>query len=120
VHARDAELSDFDRGVIVGLVLGEGSFSGDGRAPSLTIGMHVRHRELLEWVRDRLPGAMLYGPYHHAGRDFFRLLVRGPALRHVLARFDDDISRLCPHVAGRIERMRERYVWALMPRGGDP
>ena len=45
----------FDRGLIVGLVIGEGSFTGDGKQAQLAISMNVRHERLLEYLRDAVP-----------------------------------------------------------------
>src|SRR5436305_1215550 len=73
-------LSAFDEGVIVGLLLGEGHFGGDGRKPQVTLRMHVRHEALLRWLQARLPRSRLYGPYHHGDRHYFQWMARGPAL----------------------------------------
>ena len=48
-----AELSDFDRGLLVGLLIGEGSFGGDGKQPQVTLRMHVRHEAIFRWLLDR-------------------------------------------------------------------
>jgi hypothetical protein len=47
-----------------------------------------------------------YGPYHHNGRYFLRLMLRG-ALKSCLDIFDSlRLDRWCPHVARRYEAMR--------------
>ena len=74
------ELTAFEEGMIVGLLIGEGSFGGDGRKPQITLRMHVRHESLLRWLEERVAGSRLYGPYHHGDRDYFQWMVRGPAL----------------------------------------
>src|ERR671939_36125 len=73
-------LSDFDRGVLVGVLVGEGSFGGDGRQPHITLRMHVRHESLFRWLIDRFPDTRLYGPYTHGGRSYFQWMARGRAL----------------------------------------
>lgn len=103
------ELSAYERGVVVGLIIGEGSFTGDARKASLAISMHVRHRELLEWLADRVPASRLYGPYHHSGRHFMRWMLRGRGLADFVDEIEPDIQALCPHVASRIAEMRNRY-----------
>ena len=106
------ELSAFDEGVIVGLLIGEGHFGGDGRKPQITLRMHVRHESLLRWLESRVPRSRLYGPYHHGDRHYFQWMVRGPALtedllpvleRHVRPEIDT-------HAYERLRAMTERYA----------
>ena len=106
-------LSDYERGVIVGLIIGEGSFTGDGRRPQLAIGMHVRHEHLLRWLVEKVPGSRLYGPYHHGGRDFMRWMLRGRALRAFLPTIEGEIAALCPYVAERLALVKRRYPTEL-------
>ena len=49
------ELTPYEEGVIVGVLLGEGHFGGDGRQPQVTVRMHVRHEALVRWLQERLP-----------------------------------------------------------------
>lgn len=78
-------LSEFERGLILGVLIGEGHFGGDGKQPQITLKMHVRHERLLRWLNDRIRWSRLYGPYHHDNRHFLQLMIRGPALRQALA-----------------------------------
>ena len=78
-------LGDFERGVILGVLIGAGHFGGDGKQPQITLKMHVRHERLLRWLNDRIRWSRLYGPYHHDNRHFLQLMIRGPALRQALA-----------------------------------
>ena len=48
-------LGEFDRGLFVGVLIGEGSFGGDGRQPHVTLRMHVRHEALFRWLVARFP-----------------------------------------------------------------
>lgn len=107
-----AELSDFDRGLVVGLLVGEGSFGGDGKQPQVTLRMHVRHQAIFRWLVDRFPESRLYGPYHHGGRSYYQWMARGRVLvRDVLplleAHLDEAIDG---HAAGRFAKMRDRYA----------
>lgn len=102
-------LGPFDRGLVVGLVVGEGSFTGDGKQAQLAISMNVRHEQLLRLLAELVPGSKLYGPYHHASRHFYRWMVRGPALADFLSEYEEDLRRVDRHVAGRIDEMQERY-----------
>lgn len=106
------ELSDIDRGVIVGVLIGEGSFGGDGRQPHITLRMHVRHEALFRWLHERLPSTRLYGPYTHGGRSYFQWMARGPALVHDVLPLLEEIldERLDGHAASRLRAMCERYA----------
>ncbi|MFL5823184.1 MAG: hypothetical protein ACJ764_07060 [Solirubrobacteraceae bacterium] len=106
------KLSDFDRGLVVGLLVGEGSFGGDGKQPQITLRMHVRHEALFHWLKDRFPESRLYGPYHHGGRSYFQWMARGTTLvRDVLPLLEEAISDdIDAHAAQRLTAMRQRYA----------
>jgi hypothetical protein len=106
------ELTDFERGVLVGVLIGEGSFGGDGKQPQLTVRMHVRHEDLLRWLADLFPRTRLYGPYAHGGRHYYQWMARGEALVQdvmpvIEATLDDELDG---YVAQRIREMRERHA----------
>lgn len=75
---------DFATGCLVGLLVGEGHFGGDGRQPQVTLRMHTDHAALFGWIERHFPGGRLYGPYEHGGRRYFQWMARGPFLRDVL------------------------------------
>ena len=104
-------LDEFDRGLFVGLLIGEGSFGGDGKQPQLTLRMHVRHEAVFKWLLDRFPQTRLYGPYHHGGRSYYQWMARGRTLvNDVLPVLEDDLRpELDAHAAERFEAMLERY-----------
>jgi len=104
-------LSDFDRGLFVGLLVGEGSFGGDGKQPQVTLRMHVRHEAIFRWLMAHFPDTRLYGPYHHGGRSYYQWMARGRALvRDVLPVLEQaGVGGLDTHAAERLEAMRERY-----------
>ena len=106
-----SQLSDFDRGFFVGLLIGEGSFGGDGKQPQITLRMHTRHEALFHWLKDHFPDSRLYGPYHHGGRSYFQWMARGTTLvRDVLPLLDETLSdHLDGHAWQRFVAMRERY-----------
>ena len=103
-------MTEYEEGFLVGILVGEGHFGGDGLQPQVTLRMHVRHEGLFRWLELKVPGSRLYGPYHHGGRDYYQWMVRGsvlreellPILRRRLAGLDD-------HVRGRITEMIDRY-----------
>lgn len=105
-------LSEFDRGIFVGLMVGEASFGGDGKQPQITLRMHVRHEALFQWLIDRFPATRLYGPYHHGGRSYYQWMARGRALvRDVLPVLEEGLGpHLDGHAAHRLEQMRRRYA----------
>jgi hypothetical protein len=107
-----AELSEFDRGFVVGLLVGEGSFGGDGKQPQITLRMHTRHEALFQWLMQRFPRSRLYGPYNHGGRSYYQWMARGQALvEDVLPLLEAHISpELDGHASERFDEMRQRYA----------
>jgi hypothetical protein len=106
------EISDFERGVIVGLLIGEGSFGGDGKQPQVTLRMHVRHESLFRWLVERVADSRLYGPYHHGGRSYYQWMARGRVLvRDLLPLLEAELAAgPDAYAAERFEQMRERYA----------
>lgn len=100
----------YDVGVLVGVLVGEGHFGGDGRIPHITLRMHVRHERLFRWLVERF-GGRLYGPYHHGGRNYFQWMARGAYLRDALIPLLDDVMSpdLDAHAWARYQAMKERY-----------
>ncbi len=106
------QLSDFERGVVVGLLIGEGSFGGDGKQPQVTLRMHVRHEAIFQWLLARFPATRLYGPYHHGGRAYYQWMARGRALVDtVLPLLEAELhDGLDAYAAERLGSMRQRYA----------
>jgi hypothetical protein len=106
------ELADFDAGVVVGILIGEGSFGGDGKQPQVTLRMHVRHEALFRWLVERFPRSRLYGPYGHGGRSYYQWMARGTVLvEDVLPLLERHLGpALDGYAAGRLEEMRTRYA----------
>ena len=104
-------MSDFDRGFLIGLLVGEGSFGGDGRQPQVVLRMHVRHEAIFRWLERRFPGCRLYGPYHHSGRSYYQWMARGRALvEELLPLLESELDPgLDAHSADRFRAMCERY-----------
>jgi hypothetical protein len=105
-------LTDVDRGVLVGVLIGEGHFGGDGRYPQITLRMHVRHESLFRWLHSCFPRSRLYGPYSHGGRNYYQWMARGVALAEdVLPVVESVLTEdLDAHVLGRIREMRLKYA----------
>ena len=68
-------LTDFERGLLAGLLIGEAHFGVTRGHGQFALAMHVRHAALLQRVQDLLPGSVLYGPYHYRGRYFLHSLT---------------------------------------------
>ncbi len=107
--------SSFDTGLLVGILVGEGHFGGDGRQPQVTLRMHVRHESLFLWLQRTFPGGKLYGPYGHDGRNYYQWMARGPFLRdtilpilleHLTPDVDEHcfrrVAEMCAHYARQL------------------
>jgi hypothetical protein len=107
-----AQLNDFDQGFVVGLLVGEGSFGGDGKQPQISLRMHTRHKALFSWLVERFPNAKLYGPYSHGGRSYYQWMARGRVLvEDLLPLLEARLTRkLDAHAAERFQEMCERYA----------
>ena len=120
MHPMDAtagRLDDFSLGVLIGVLIGEGHFGGDGVRAQVTLRMHVRHERLFRWLERTVPGSRLYGPYDHGGRRYFQWMIRGTALvEWLIPQLDGRLDQLDEHAATRFREMRERY--RLAPAGG--
>lgn len=106
------DLSELDRGIFVGVLIGEGSFGGDGRQPQVTLRMHTRHEALFRWLEARFPRTKVYGPYHHGGRSYFQWMARGRALvEDVLPVIEGLVTPdVDAHAAARLQTMLDRYA----------
>ncbi len=109
----------FEIGVLIGVLVGEGHFGGDGRQPHVTLRMHTRHEALFRWLVATFPGGKLYGPYFHGGRSYYQWMARGAFLRRELLPILDAYLR--PDVDewahARYTRMKETYRLGA-PEGG--
>jgi hypothetical protein len=98
-------------GILLGLLIGEGHFGGDGRQPHITLRMHTDHEALFRWLQKTFPGSKLYGPYHHGGRHYFQWMVRGAYLKETLVplldRHLDPALDAKTHL--RYQEMKRRY-----------
>ena len=114
--------NQFEEGLLLGLLIGEGHFGGDGRQPQVTLRMHVRHQALFEWIERTFPGGRLYGPYNHDGRRYFQWMARGAYLRDELVPLLE--RGLSPGLDGhswdRFWRMRTTYTRQLGPAQAAP
>jgi len=110
-QAGGTEKEPFSSGFILGLLVGEGHFGGDGKQPQVTLRMHVRHEPLFRWLLDKVPGSKLYGPYKHGGRQYYQWMVRGEVLKQFLVPLLDalPLAQIDPYTQERYQRMKSRY-----------
>lgn len=100
-------ISPFDLGYAMGLIVGEGSFTGDRVAPALSVRLHELDPQPLRFRRRTL-GGRIYGPYHHDGRHYRLYHLRGVDLRERIPLF---LYHLPP------SRKRLQFVeWAIRYR----
>jgi 16S rRNA (guanine527-N7)-methyltransferase len=105
------EIADIERGLVTGLLIGEGHFGGDGKQPQITLRMHVRHEAIFRWLQGLFPRARLYGPYHHGGRSYYQWMARGRVLAEDVLPVVESVltDRIDTHVSARIREMRANY-----------
>lgn len=114
-------MTDYELGVFVGLLIGEGHFGGDGRQAHITLRMHVDHEPIFRWILRTLPpGGRLYGPYEHGGRRYFQWMARGPYLREVIVPLLDPVldPSLDEKSYTRYAAMKAQYGLAAGPPAG--
>lgn len=103
-----------DEGILVGILIGEGHFGGDGKQPHVTLRMNIDHESLFRWIVARF-GGRLYGPYHHGGRHYFQWMARGTFLRETL------VPLLDTYLGPELDRKSyERYVAMKTRYGVEP
>lgn len=114
--------TDFEEGLLVGILVGEGHFGGDGRQPHVTLRMHERHAPLFRWIERTVPGGRLYGPYDHGGRRYLQWMARGAFLRDVLVPILDRCltPEIDAHAYGRYAAMRAQYQRQLGRHSAQP
>lgn len=105
------ERSAIDEGILIGVLVGEGHFGGDGKQPHVTLRMHVDHESLFRWIVGRF-GGRLYGPYHHGGRHYFQWMARGAFLRDTL------VPLLDLHLHPELDQRSYRRYAAMKARYG--
>jgi hypothetical protein len=103
-------LSPAEEGFLIGILVGEGHFGGDGKQAQITLRMHVRHERLFRWLQEKVPGGRLYGPYNHGGRQYYQWMVRGSYLAEtVMPIVQTHWGLIDGHVQSRITAMCLQY-----------
>ena len=108
--------------MVLGILIGEGHFGGDGKQAQVTLKMHVRHEPLLRWINRRFPPARLYGPYESNGRRFYQLMWRGTQLKYALMPWLEAVpwAEIDTHSYGRYCAMKSRYGLRDVPEYASP
>jgi len=91
----------------MGLIAGEGSFTGDRQQPSLEIRTHRRDIEPLEHVQ-RVLGGRIFGPYAHGGRHLYVYMLRGRELKSALPVIHEHLPSSWKRV--QFEAWRAKYT----------
>ena len=91
----------------MGLIVGEGSFTGDRQQPSLEIRMHRRDLAPLENVQ-RLLGGRIFGPYSHGGRNLYVYMLRGQQLKEALPILQEHLPASWKRV--QYDSWRQKYA----------
>jgi len=104
-------MDEFSKGLLLGLLIGEGHFGGDGKQPQITLRMHIRHEAVFRWLQENVPGSKLYGPYHHGGRNYYQWMVRGKALKEFLIPLLEgmDPKKFDQYTHNKYEKMKRDY-----------
>jgi hypothetical protein len=96
-------MTEFEVGYLMGLIVGEGSFTGDRKKYRLDINLHESDLQPLITVKNLL-GGRINGPYEHAGRKFWAYRLESRQLRTHLRLFYERLPR---------SRKREQFLkWA--------
>lgn len=108
------ELTDFERGYLLGVLTSSASFGGSGREPQILLRLHTRHASLVTWLERVLPGSRVHGPYFHGGRAYLQWSARGSFLRQEL------VPLLARHAGWLDEHVRERFLDMCRRYGMSP
>jgi hypothetical protein len=101
--------TEFEIGFLFGLLVGEGSFTGDQKKAAIQVRMHKRHYPLLLHMCE-LWGGKVYGPYLHDGRHAVVWMVRGKDLLRLLVLLDDHLHRVPDEkIHTRWRKLKKRY-----------
>lgn len=81
-----SRLTMFEVGYITGLIVGEGSFTEDGKQPHLAVKLQVTDPTPIQFLKEKLGGKVYQ--HNHGGRHYWLWLLRGRDLRASISLFD--------------------------------
>ena len=96
----------FDLGYAMGLIVGEGTFTGDRLQPSLEVKMHRRDPEPLHHLQE-LFGGRIFGPYARQGRSLYAYMLRGRELKDAIPVIQEHLPNSWKRV--QFEAWRAKY-----------
>ena len=108
-------MDPFALGYAMGLIVGEGSFTGDREQPSLEVRLHRRDLEPLEHLQRTL-GGRIFGPYARGGRNLYAYMLRGRELKAALP----IIQQYLPNSWKRLQYQEWRARYADMLDKPEP
>jgi hypothetical protein len=91
----------------MGLIVGQGSFTGDRSQPSLEVKLHRRDLPPLEHLQGLL-GGRIFGPYAREGRNLYAYMLRGGALKDALPIIEEHLPQSWKRV--QFEAWRDKYA----------
>jgi hypothetical protein len=91
----------------MGIIVGEGSFTGDRQQPSLEVKLHRRDIEPLEHLQ-RVLGGRIYGPYARGTRNHYAYMLRGRELRGAMPVLLEHLPSSWKRL--QFEEWRQRYA----------
>lgn len=100
-------MDGFGLGYAMGIIVGEGSFTGDRLQPSLEVKLHRRDLEPLEHLQRTL-GGRIYGPYARGGRNHYSYMLRGRELRQAIPLIQDHLPDSWKRL--QFDEWRRRYA----------
>jgi hypothetical protein len=101
------DLNHLERGLVAGLLIGEGHFGVDRGRAQVVAKMHVRHEPLLRRLARPFFRTELHTPYAAGARRWMQWMARGPGLACELLPAVEPVLRtgVDPHVLHRLEAM---------------
>ena len=100
-------MDEFGLGYAMGIIVGEGSFTGDRLQPSLEVKLHRRDIEPLEHLQRTL-GGRIYGPYARGSRNHYSYMLRGRDLRQAVPLIQDHLPSSWKRL--QFDEWRRRYA----------
>ena len=100
-------MDSFDLGFAIGLIVSQGSFTGDRQQPSLELKAHRRDTAPLEHVQ-RVLGGRIFGPYAHGGRHLYAYMLRGSDLKNAMPILEQHLPPSWKRV--QFETWRAKYA----------
>jgi hypothetical protein len=100
-------VGEFDLGYAMGLIVAEGSFTGDRQQPSLEVKLHRRDMEPLEHLQ-RMLGGRIFGPYARGGRNLYAYMLRGRELREAVPILTQHLPQSWKRI--QFEEWRAKYL----------